>query len=264
VEMQGIQQKAADKMLDFGKTFRVKCCFPTDRRSRLGRSLGTFNLKGRVRTMRFDLRPMRILSALLLIAVINVYVYAAGAIVPKNTASEAASPKVLLGRLVTMSNRPIIVNGAEAITGTIILSGAQLTTPAASLATVQLDKVGTVTVAPSSSVVLNFDSKSVAVRIVTGDATLSTADGVKGTVIGANGAPRNLPAAPMPTSADTARNWGIAGVAVGSAAFIWALIAWNRANDAQDSADAANAALASLRACLAGQSASPVRVCTSF
>jgi hypothetical protein len=207
---------------------------------------------------------MRILSALMLVAIVNVYVFAAGAIVPKEAASESVSSKMLLGRLVTMSNRPIIVNGAEAITGTIILSGAELTTPAASLATVQLDNVGTVTVAPSSSIVLNFDSKSVAVRIVSGDATLSTADGVKGTVIGANGAPRNVPSAPMPTDADTARNWGIAGVAVGSAAFIWALIAWNKANDADDRARALEAQLAALRACLAGQSASPIRVCTSF
>lgn len=215
--------------------------------------------------MRVNVRPMRILSALMLIAVVNVYVFAAGAIVPKETASESASPKVLLGKLVTMSNRPIIVNGAEAITGTIILTGAQLTTPAASLATVQLDKVGTVTVAPSSSVLLNFDSKSVAVRIISGDATLTTAKDVKGTVIGANGEPRNAgSAAPVPTDADTARNWGIAGVAIGSAAFIWALIAWNKANDANDRADALAAQLAALRACLASQAASPVRVCTSF
>lgn len=211
--------------------------------------------------MRFNVRPARVLSALMLIAVMNVYVFA---VVPKGAASEA-SPKVLLGKLVTMSNRPILVNGAEAITGTIILSGAQLTTPAASMATVQLDRVGTVTVAPSSNVTLNFDSKSVALKINSGDATLSTAEGVKGTVVEANGAPRSVPSAPVPTDADTARNWGIAGVAVGSAAFIWALIAWNKANDADDRAAALEAQLAALRACLATQTAtSPIRVCTSF
>jgi hypothetical protein len=211
--------------------------------------------------MRFNLRPVRIFSALVLIAVINVQVFAAGAVVPNNTASESASAKVLLGKLVTTSNRPIIVNGAEAITGTIILSGAQLMTPAASLATVQLDKVGTVTIAPKSNVTLTFDSKNVAVRILAGDATLSTAKGVTGTVVGPNGEPRNVP---VPVDADEARNWGIAGVAIGSAAFIWAWIAWKKANDANDKADAVAAQLALLRACLAGQSASPVRVCTSF
>jgi ferric-dicitrate binding protein FerR (iron transport regulator) len=208
--------------------------------------------------MRFHRNPVRILSALVLIAIVNVYVFASGAV----ASNEAVSSKVLLGKLITMSNRPVMVNGAEAITGTIILSGAQVSTNAASLATVQLDNVGTVTVAPSSRVMLNFDSKNVTVKIVSGDATLATAKDVKGTVIGPNGEPRT--AAPMPTDADTARNWGIAGVAVGGAALVWAILAWNRANDAQDDADAANRALASLRTCLAGQSASPVRVCTSF
>lgn len=210
--------------------------------------------------MRFSLRPARITSALVLVAVINVYVFATGTIVPKST-SESASAKVLLGKLVTTSNRPIIVNGAEAITGTLILSGAQLTTPAASLATVQLDNLGTVSIAPKSNVTLTFDSKNVVVKVSSGDATLSTAKGVTGTVVGPSGEPRNAPA---PVDADEARNWGIAGVAIGSAAFIWAWIAWKKANDADDRAAALETQLAALRACLAGQRTSPVAVCTSF
>jgi hypothetical protein len=212
------------------------------------------------------MRPIRITSALLLIAVVNVYVFANGTVLnAKTTTSEAGSNQVLFGKLITMSNRPIFVNGGEAITGTTILSGAQLVTPIGRLATVQVGKLATVTIAPSSNVILDFNAKSVTVKINSGDATLKTAEGVKATVLGANGEPRNASAAaPMPTDADTARNWGIAGVAVGSAAFIWALIAWNKANDANDKADALAAQLAALRACLAGQSASPVRVCTSF
>jgi hypothetical protein len=205
--------------------------------------------------MRFRSRPVKILSAVLLIAVLNISVFASGAVL-----SSSDSSKVVLGKLVTTSNRPVIVNGAEAITGTIILSGAQLYTSATSLATVQLEKVGSVSIAPSSNVLLNFDSKNVTVKVVSGDATLSTAKGVTGTVVGPSGAPR----AAMPSDVETARNWGIAGVAVGGAALVWAILAWNRANDAQDDADAANAALASLRACLATQSVSPARVCTSF
>lgn len=209
------------------------------------------------------LHPVRILSALALIAVINVQIFAVAG-TPKTTGSESSSSKVLLGKLVTTSNRPITVNGAEAITGAIILSGAQLITPATSLATVQLDKLGSVTIAPKSSVILNFDAKTVAVRILSGDATLATVPGVNGTVLEANGSPRNVPAAPMPADDDTARNWGIAGVVVGSAGVVWAFLSWNRANDAQDSADKANAALAALKACLAGQTTSPVKLCTSF
>jgi len=205
------------------------------------------------------------MSALLLIAVVNVYVFANGTVLSSSNkaSNEAGSSKVLFGKLITMSNRPILVNGGEAITGTTILSGAQLTTPAGRVATVQVEKLATVTIAASSNVILNFDSKSVTLKITAGDATLSTAKGVTGTVVGPSGEPRPN-AAPVPTDADTAQKWGIAGVAVGGAALIFAIIAWNKANNAQDDADAANAALASLRSCLAGQSASPVRVCTSF
>jgi hypothetical protein len=206
--------------------------------------------------MRIDMRPMRFISVLVLIAVVNVFVFASGAVNSKT--NESGSNQVLFGKLVTMSNRPILVNGGEAITGTTILSGAQLVTPAGRLATVQVDKIATLTIAPSSSVMLNFDSTTVTVKIAAGDATLKTVDGVKGTVVGPNGAPVNAPA-PRPTDAETARNWGIAGVAIGSVGFIWALIAWNKANDANDKADALAAQLAALRACLAGQSAtSPI------
>src|SRR5262252_4098186 len=150
--------------------------------------------------MRFHVRPVRALSVLVLIAVVNVYVFANGAV----ASSSDSNSKVLLGKLVTMSNRPIMVNGAEAITGTIILSGAQLTTSAANLATVQLENVGAVTIAPSSNVTLTFDSKNVAVRILSGDASLTTAKGVNGTVVGPGGEPRT--AAPTPTDVETARN----------------------------------------------------------
>jgi hypothetical protein len=209
--------------------------------------------------MQLNVRPGRILSALMLIAVINVYVFANGAL---------SSSKTMQGRLITTSNRPVLVNGGEAITGTVILSGAQVTTSAASLATVQLDKVGTVMIAPSSTVSLTFDASNVTVKVASGDASLTTVDGVTGTVVKANGA--TAPAA-APAGGSSAKNWGIAGVAIGSAGFIWALIAWNKANDADDAAKAAQASaatlasqLAALRTCLAGQTASPVKVCTSF
>lgn len=212
--------------------------------------------------MRVQIRPAKVLSALMLIAVVNVYVFANGAI--------TSSSKVLMGRLITTSNRPVLVNGGEAITGTVIVSGAQLATSAASIATVELPNVATVTIAPSSNVSLNFDAKSVTVTVSSGDATVTTAEGVVGKVLNASGAPRTANSA-APAGGNTAKNWGIAGVAVGSAAFIWAIIAWNRANDARDSAAAAAAAnaalaaqLAALRTCLAGQTTSPVKLCTSF
>ena len=194
---------------------------------------------------------------LVLIAISNLCVFANGAVAKTNDTNS----KMLMGKLITSSNRPILVNGGEAITGAVILSCARLVTPLVGGATVQLEKLGSVSISPNSDIALAFDAKSVTVKINVGNASLSTVDGVKGAVVGPNGAP--LPA-PVPTDAETARNWGIAGVAVGGAAFVWALIAWNKAKNAQDDADAANAALASLRACLGRQTTSPISLCTSF
>jgi len=198
----------------------------------------------------------------MLIALVNVYVFANGAI----TSSKGA----LLGRLVTTSNRPVLVNGAEAITGSVIVSGARLTTSAVNVATVQIPNVATITIAPSSDVAVNFNPKTVTVTVNSGDATVAAADGVTGSVVNAaSGSART--AAALPAGGNSAKNWGIAGVAVGSAAFVWAIIAWNKANDAEDDARAAQAAadslasqLAALRTCLAGQTTSPVKLCTSF
>ena len=134
--------------------------------------------------MQFRARPLRIVSLLVLIAVTNVYVFANGTI-----AGSSKNANALLGKLITNSNRPILVNGGDAITGTIILSGAQLVTPAASGATVQLEKLGTVSVAPNSNVTVTFDLKSVTVNVASGNAMVTTVEGVKGTVIGPDGKP---------------------------------------------------------------------------
>jgi len=194
------------------------------------------------------------------------------------SANEAGNAKVLFGKLITMSNRPILVNGGEAITGTTILSGARLITPAAGLATVQLDKLGTVMVAPSSNVTIAFDLKSVTVSVASGDATVTTLAGIKGTVIGPDGTPAaNAPSAPAPVPAGggSMNNAAIAGIVIGGVGLIFGIVAWNKAKTADDNAKAAAAAaaaanaslaaqIAALKACLAGQTASPVKLCTSF
>src|SRR5882672_5388758 len=219
--------------------------------------------------MRFRTHPVRILSLVVLLAVTNVYVFANGAMSTAKSANEAGSAKVLLGKLITMSNRPILVNGGEAITGTTILSGAHLITPAAGLATVQLEKLGTVMVAPSSNVTIAFDLKSVTVSVASGDATVTTYPGIKGTVIGPDGTPAasapSAPSAPAPAGSSSGFDKGdIAGVVIGGAGLIFGIVAWSKANTADDDAKAAAAAaaaanaslaaqLAALKACLAGQ-----------
>src|ERR1051325_7442878 len=109
---------------------------------------------------------LRIFALVLLIAITNAYVFAGG--LAAGNASEAGSSKALLGKLITTSNRPIVVNGGEAITGTVIVSGAQLTTPAASGAMVELNNLGSVMISPSSNVVVTFDAKNVTANVVSG------------------------------------------------------------------------------------------------
>src|SRR5207248_2080521 len=144
----------------------------------------------------------KVVSILTLIAVLNVFAFASGAV--------ATSDKAVIGRLVTTSNRPVLVNGGEAVTGTVIVSGAQLATSAVSVATVQLPNVGSVTIAPNSVVGLNFDAKSVTVTIGAGDATVTTVDGVVGKVLDANGKTKVPGSAPVPAGGNSAKNWGIA------------------------------------------------------
>jgi len=207
---------------------------------------------------------MRFIAVSLLVVIANAYVFANGTVAPTGTAANS-----LVGRLITTSNRPVLVNGGEAITGAVIVSGTELTTPAAAGANVHLGKLGSVAVAPSSTVSIAFDAANVRVNVVSGYASVATAEGVKGTVTGLPANAANT--VPTPAGGNAALHWGIAGVGIGSAALIWAIIAWNRANDARDSADAANASaaslasqLAALRTCLAGQTTSPLKLCTSF
>jgi hypothetical protein len=225
--------------------------------------------------MQFRAHPARILSLVVLLAVMNVFVFANGTVSSAKNANESASAKVVLGKLVTNSNRPILVNGGEAITGTNILSGAQLMTPAASLATVNLANLGSVMIAPSSRVTLTFDLKNITVNVASGDAIVTTVEGVKGTVIGPDGIPAasgpSAPPAPAPAGGDGLSSGEIAGIVLGGVGTVFGILSWKKAGDAQDdaaaaaaAAAAANAALAAAKACLAGQTASPVKVCTSF
>jgi len=215
--------------------------------------------------MQFRARPLQILSLLVLIAVTNVFVFANG------TMSSGKNANALLGKLITSSNRPVLVNGGDAITGTIILSGAQLVT-AQSGATVQLDKLGSVMISPNSNVMLTFDLKSVTVNVSSGNAMVTTVEGVKGTVLGPDGTPAGGGSkAPAPAPASSFNNGDWAGVALGGVGIIIGFIGLNRANDARDAAAAAAAAnaaqdatLAALRACLAKQTASPSVLCTTF
>lgn len=86
------------------------------------------------------------------------------------------------GQLKTRLNRPILVNGVNANAATSITSGAQLQSPAGVGATVLLEPLGQLDIAPDSELTLTFDKGSIDVSLITGCVVLTTNPGINGTV----------------------------------------------------------------------------------
>jgi hypothetical protein len=177
------------------------------------------------------------IALLLVFAISNLFVFAGGRTIPSNEAANLNGTEMLLGKLTTRSNKQILLNGSEAITGATILSGAQLQTPAGVTATVSLPKLGSVNIAPNSDVNLTFSEGTVKVNVASGDATLSTVNGVNGSVLAANGtlAPSSS-GVPAPRPAGLAGLSAATGVAIvlGGVALIIGIVALHRANQARD------------------------------
>jgi hypothetical protein len=92
-----------------------------------------------------------------------------------------ASPDIM-GKLKTRNNKPCLVNGNKATSGTTILSGAQIVCPESVGATVELGPLGRLDIAPSSDMTLAFDGSTVNVQLKTGYVILTTKKGIAGTV----------------------------------------------------------------------------------
>lgn len=126
------------------------------------------------------------LALLLTCALMQVYVLAAPANpslpTPGESVSKAATGAPLFGRLSTFGEGKVAVNGNEVASGTTILSGATLETPAATGATISLGSVGKLSIAPKTLLTLVFDQSSITVKVVAGDALLTTGEGVKGSL----------------------------------------------------------------------------------
>jgi hypothetical protein len=73
------------------------------------------------------------------------------------SAVAGAEPQAIVARLATRANRPILVNGAGAASGAIILTGATLETPDQVGATIDLGSLGILDVAPNTKLMLDFD-----------------------------------------------------------------------------------------------------------
>lgn len=97
-------------------------------------------------------------------------------------ASNMAQGDELFGRLTTRRNSSILVNGNNVGSGTTILSGAQLQTPDGVGATVLLQTVGKIDIAPKTNLTVAFNKGNVEVSLVTGCLILNTDAGTKGAV----------------------------------------------------------------------------------
>lgn len=97
----------------------------------------------------------------------------------KNVATNSASKT---GRLTTRGNNPISLNGNRTHSGTTVLSGSELQTPAGVEASVQLGRLGHLSLDPETSLKLNFDDSSIDVTLSSGSATLTTNEGFNGSI----------------------------------------------------------------------------------
>jgi len=97
-------------------------------------------------------------------------------------ANSGVAPQQATGVLTTQGNKAIMVNGASAISGGTIVSGASIETPDGVSATVNLPGLGSLQIEPGTKLVLEFQSGSVKVTLTQGCVTLHTKKGVTGEV----------------------------------------------------------------------------------
>jgi hypothetical protein len=132
----------------------------------------------------------KISSAIALLAVFAVgQVYIGVSFAEPNAAHNvsAAVPQPLLGILTTSNNRPINVNGTNAISGATIPSGATIETPDGIGATIRIGSLASLCVASNTKLSLEFDGAHVRVTVLEGCAILRTQSGTGGTVNSASG-----------------------------------------------------------------------------
>jgi len=111
---------------------------------------------------------------------------------PKPSAVMAQSA---MGVLTTTNNKPVIVNGANAVSGASIPSGATIETPAGVGATIRLGGLGSICIAPGSRVTVMFTGDSVNISLLQGCAILRTNKNISGAVNSAQGSLANINAA---------------------------------------------------------------------
>ena len=129
-----------------------------------------------------------LVAVLLTFAMVNLFVLMGARTTRASTnATPEISSSLLVGRLALADQQAIFVNGNEARTGTTIFSGMRLQSPVGVNAAVQLGALGNISLEQNTDLTLDFSSGRVAVTVSSGDATLTTKDGVVGSITAADG-----------------------------------------------------------------------------
>jgi len=138
-----------------------------------------------------------ITALLVTLAVGQLYVGITFAEANSGLSVSGAVPVALMGILTTSSNKPITVNGANAISGASIPSGATIETPDGVGATIRLGSLGSLCIAPNTKLSLQFDQqgKLVGVIVTQGCVILRTPKNVSGAISGPQGVIGQVPAA---------------------------------------------------------------------
>jgi hypothetical protein len=130
-------------------------------------------------------------TLLVILAMTQVYVGVTFAEPNSSPPVSEAAPAQLMGILTTSNNKPITINGANAISGATIPTGAAIETPDKVGATIRLGLLGSICIAPNSKVTIEFDQQqnagAITVRVSEGCVILSTKKDTTGTVITSQG-----------------------------------------------------------------------------
>ena len=142
-----------------------------------------------------------VIALLVTVAVGQLYIGVTFAEPNSGASVSVTAPQPIMGTLTTSQNKPILVNGASAISGATIPPGATIETPDNVGATIRLGALGSLCIAPNTKLVLEFDRQgnlgNVKVNLTEGCAilrtmkntagTFNTAQGLAGQINAANG-----------------------------------------------------------------------------
>lgn len=102
------------------------------------------------------------------------------------TARRAVTPrgegKAIYGRIATLDDKPVAVNGNSVCTGATVMSGSRIVTPAGVSASIQLWPLGRIELAQNTTLQVTYREGFVDIDLLAGCAILTTEAGVAGSV----------------------------------------------------------------------------------